>query len=61
MKFLIVAECTMKEEVELEYEPTGPELLEAVANVNKDFKERGLKAQVNQIRATYIPDPIEEA
>jgi len=60
MKFLIVAECTMRDEVELEHEPTGADLLKMMDDVNKQFKEMRLKVQVDQIRATYISDPIEE-
>lgn len=60
MKFLIVAECTMRDEVELEHKPTEPELLKILYDVNETFKEKGLKVQVNQIRATCISDPIEE-
>lgn len=61
MKFLIVAECTMRDEVELEREPTGPELLMMINDMDKEFKEKGLKVKVNRIRATRISDPIEEA
>lgn len=60
MKFLIVAECTMRDEVELEREPTEPELLEMITDLNEQFKEMRLKVQVDQISATYISDPIEE-
>ena len=60
MRFLIVAECTMKDEIELEHEPTGPELLKMMDDVNERFKETRLKVQVNRISATYISDPIEE-
>jgi len=60
MKFLIVAECTMRDEIELEHEPTGADLLKMMDDVNKQFKEMRLKVQVDQIRATYISDPIEE-
>ena len=35
MKFLIVAECTMKDEVELEREPTEPELLNMTSDLNE--------------------------
>lgn len=60
MKFLIVAECIMRDEIELEHKPTGPELLMMIGDVNKQFKEKGLKVQVNRLSATYISDPIEE-
>lgn len=60
MKFLIVAECTMRDEVELEHEPTGPELLKMLSDVNERFKEARLKVQVNRLSATCISDPIEE-
>lgn len=60
MRFLIVAECTMKDEVELEREPTGPELLNMIYDLNDQFKEMRLKVQVDRISATYISDPIEE-
>lgn len=60
MKFLIVVECTMRDEIELEHKPTGPELLMMMDDVNKQFKEKGLKVQVNRLSATYISDPIEE-
>lgn len=60
MKFLIVAECTLRDEIELEREPTGSELLGMLSDVNERFKEAGIKAQVDQIRATYISDPIED-
>ena len=60
MKFLIVAQCTMRDEVEFEHEPTGPDMLMMMEDVNKRFKEKGLKVQVNRISATHISDPIEE-
>lgn len=60
MKFLIVAECTIRDEVELEREPTGVEILEMMDDVNKQFKEKGLKVQVDEIRATHIIEPVEE-
>lgn len=60
MKFLIVAECTMRDEIELEHEPTGADLLKVMDDVNKQFKEKGLKVRVEQIRATHIIEPVEE-
>lgn len=60
MKFLIVAECIMRDEVELEREPTGPELLMMINDMDKEFKEKGLKVKVHRISATCISDPIEE-
>ena len=60
MKFLIVVECTMRDEIELEHKPTGPELLMMMEDVNNRFKETGLKVQVDRLRATHISDPIEE-
>lgn len=60
MKFLIVAECTMEDEVELESYPTGAELLLAMDDVNRQFKEKGLKVRVDEIRATHIIEPVEE-
>ena len=60
MKFLIVAHCTMRDVVEFEHEPTGPDMLMMMEDVNKRFKEKGLKVQVNRISATCISDPIEE-
>jgi hypothetical protein len=50
----------MKDEVELENEPTESELLKVIADVNERFKEMRLKVQVDRIRATYISNPIEE-
>lgn len=60
MKFLIVAECTMRDEVELEDVPSGADLLKMMGDVNNQFKEKGLKVQVDRLRATHISDPIEE-
>jgi hypothetical protein len=60
MKFLIVAECTMKDEIELEDRPSGADLLKMMDYVNERFKETGLKVQVDRLRATCISDPIEE-
>ena len=60
MKFLIVAECIMVDEIELESYPTGAELLLMMDDVNKQFKEKGLKVRVEQIRATHIIEPVEE-
>ena len=60
MKFLIVAECTMRDEIELEDKPSGADLLKIMYDVNERFKETGLKIQVDRLRATYISDSIEE-
>jgi hypothetical protein len=60
MKFLIVVECTMRDEIELEHKPTGAELLKMMDDVNKQFEEKGLKVRVEQIRATHIIEPVEE-
>lgn len=61
MKFLIVLGCTLREEVELENVPSGADLLKMMDDVNIRFKEKGLKVQVDRLRATHISDPIKEA
>lgn len=57
---IIVAECIMKDEIELEDKPSGADLLKIVDDVNERFKETGLKIPVDRLRATHISDPIEE-